>query len=484
MTYIRPESSQIDAWATSLKSPGWSWLNLWPYYLKSESFTPPTNAQITAGGASYNPAYHGHTGPVNVGYQYGLLNGTLASLANETWQALGVPFNRDPNGGDLRGFFVWPQTVDREANVREDACRAYFYPVRERENLFMLKGRVDRILWAGTDGETEGKVVAEGVQYTDPDDGSIRTIYAEKEVILSAGAVRSPAILELSGVGNPDILTPLNIPIVIPLPAVGENAIDQPNNFISYTTNHSFTGLAPYVTYMTAHDLLGPNEAPSIAARISSQIPTWSRTAAAASHHAISAKSIEYLFRTQHDIIFNKSVPFIEILTTAMGSNVGSAFFILLPFSRGSVHVSSADPNVYPDIDPRYLSIDWDLELQGKVAEVVRRFWDTAPVKDIVGEPVQPSLQEVPSNASGAEWEGWVRRSFSPNHHLLGTAAMLPRELGGVVDPQLVVYGTENVRVVDASVLPTQVSGHLTSILYGVAERAADLVKERWGFDT
>ncbi|KAL3484389.1 hypothetical protein BJX62DRAFT_248446 [Aspergillus germanicus] len=411
MTYIRPQSSQIDAWSMSLKNLGWDWESLWPYYLKSESFTPPRPAQITSGGASYNPDYHGNNGPVNVGYQYGLTNGTFASLVNDTWQALGVPFNANPNGGELRGFF----------------------------------GRVYRTIWSGTNeeedrrqGKREGKVVAEGVQYTDPETGCIKTLYADKDVILSAGSVRSPAVLELSGVGNPD----------------------------------------PYVTYMTAHDLLGP-ETPSIAAHIALQIPVWARAAAAASDNAVSAECIEYLFQTQHDLIFNEDVPFIEILTTAIGDNVGSAFLTLLPFSRGSVHVSSADPSVYPVIDPWYLSVGWDAILQGKVAEAVQQFWDTEPVKGIVGERVQPPLEDVPADATGEEWEGWVRGSFAPYHHLLVTAAMLPRELGGVVDPQLLVYGTENVRVVDASVLPTQVSGHLTSILYAVAERAADLVKQR-----
>jgi choline dehydrogenase len=192
---------------------------------------------------------------------------------------------------------------------------------------------------------------------------------------------------------------------------VGENAFDQPNNFITYTTtNTSFTGLAPYVTYMTAQDLLGP-ESPSIAARITSQIPAWARTAAAALNNAVSAESIEYLFRTQHFLIFNEDVPFVEILTTAIERNVGSAFFILLPFSRGSVHVSSADPGVYPVIDPRYLSVEWDAILQGKVAEVVQRFWNADPVRSIVGERIQPSLEDVPADATDREWEGWIRRS-------------------------------------------------------------------------
>ncbi|KAL2837572.1 glucose-methanol-choline oxidoreductase [Aspergillus pseudoustus] len=215
MTYIRPSSTQITAWATSLGNDGWTWDNLWPYFLKSESFTTPTKAQLTSGGASYIDAYHGRRGPVNVAYQYALQNGSFAAIVNATWQkALGIPFNPDVNGGELRGFFVWPQTMDRDANVRDDAARAYYLPIRERGNLVMLRGRVGRIIWAdagagvGADRgssskRTGGNVIAEGVQYTEPD-GSVTTLYADKEVILSAGSVRSPAILELSGVGNPE----------------------------------------------------------------------------------------------------------------------------------------------------------------------------------------------------------------------------------------------------------------------------------------
>jgi choline dehydrogenase-like flavoprotein len=167
------------------------------------------------------------------------------------------------------------QTVDVQQNVREDACRAYLYPVRERGNLVMQRGRVDRIIWVGAetdeegrrrDGKRRGKVVAEGVQYTDPTDGSSRTIYADKEVILSAGSVRSPAVLELSGVGNPEyvftylaltfwhihfvqikstpytdmsILTPLKIPITTPSPAWAKTPSTNPT--ISWPTPRKTT---------------------------------------------------------------------------------------------------------------------------------------------------------------------------------------------------------------------------------------------------
>jgi choline dehydrogenase len=202
MTYIRAEKAQIDAWET-LGNKGWSWGSLWPYHLKSERYETPTKAQMDAG-ASYVDAYHGRDGPLNVAYQYGLQNGSFASLAKQTWETFGMPFNKDVNGGNVRGFSVWPQTLDREANVREHSARAYYYPVRDRSNLVIFRGRVDRISWAGTNGS---KALAEGVEYT-TEDGRVKTLYAEKEVIVSAGAVRTPAILELSGVGNPEYAHP------------------------------------------------------------------------------------------------------------------------------------------------------------------------------------------------------------------------------------------------------------------------------------
>lgn len=204
MTYIRGPSKQIDAWET-LGNTGWNWKTLYPYYLKSEHFQPPTLAQSEAG-ASYVPAYHGEHGPLQVGYPFSLHNGSLAETANLTWQNLGLPFNRDANGGKVHGFSVWPQTLDRAANVREDSARAYYYPIETRPNLFVLRGVASRIHWA--DGDGTGPETANDVEYIAPD-GTVREIAVRKEVILSAGSIRSPALLELSGVGNPRyVLTP------------------------------------------------------------------------------------------------------------------------------------------------------------------------------------------------------------------------------------------------------------------------------------
>jgi len=197
MTWIRGEKAQVDAWGT-IGNEGWSWDELLPYYKKSEDFVAPTAAQIAAG-ASSDPADHGKGGPLKVGYSYGLQNGSLHESVETAWESLGMSPILDANGGHVRGFNVWQSTLDREANVREDAARAFYYPFQERLNLFVfLNTSANKIMWkTGGEGMT-----ADGVEVTSSN-GTVSSIKARREVIVSAGSLRSPTILEHSGIGNP-----------------------------------------------------------------------------------------------------------------------------------------------------------------------------------------------------------------------------------------------------------------------------------------
>lgn len=198
MTYVRAQKPQIDSWET-IGNEGWSWDDLLPYYKKSENFTIPTPAETLAG-ASYDASYHGRGGPLSVGYSYDLLNGSFHSIVQDTWANLGIPLNNDSNGGDVRGFSVWPSTLDSATNIREDAARAYYYPIKNRTNLHIfLNTAANKIEWGDS---VSGKAVAKGVQIT-RSNGSVEILKASKEVIVSAGSLRTPAILELSGIGNP-----------------------------------------------------------------------------------------------------------------------------------------------------------------------------------------------------------------------------------------------------------------------------------------
>ncbi len=202
MTYIRADKSEIDAWET-LGNAGWNWQTLLPYYKQVEQFTPPNPAQVAAG-ADYIPSYHGSDGPIKVGCLPELEQAPFEGIAARTWDALGYPKNPDVNGGSTRGFDVWPMTIDPDADLRQDAATVFYWPVDQRPNLRILNGTARRVLWKnGNDTECSGgEAVATGVEYLAPD-SSTKVVLANREVILSAGALRTPLVLELSGVGNP-----------------------------------------------------------------------------------------------------------------------------------------------------------------------------------------------------------------------------------------------------------------------------------------
>lgn len=198
MTYIRGDRAEFDAWE-SLGNEGWNWDALYPYFKQVENFSPPTAAQQAAG-ATFISEDHGDSGKLKTGFPFRLFNGTFHESAQQAWENLGYPLNLDVNSGDTRGFDIWPQTVDRDANVREDAARAYYYPVEQRSNLKIIKGTVTKLTWANSSiGST---LLADGIEYRSPD-GQTLTVNAAIEVLLSAGSLRTPLILERSGVGNP-----------------------------------------------------------------------------------------------------------------------------------------------------------------------------------------------------------------------------------------------------------------------------------------
>jgi choline dehydrogenase len=211
MTYIRGDTAQFDAWE-DLGNPGWNWATLFPYYKKSEKYTVPSDTQLAAG-ATFEYQYHGFDGHVHVGYPLALVNGSFAPMVIQTWEGLSLPHNPDLNSGDVRGFSMGPQTLDRELNIRWDAARAYYYPVEERPNLKIIKGTVKRITWVPENCTSSpcdnNLLVASGVEFL-TDDGEENVLNVRKEVVISAGAVRTPLVLESSGIGNPRFDTKLS----------------------------------------------------------------------------------------------------------------------------------------------------------------------------------------------------------------------------------------------------------------------------------
>ena len=204
MTYIRGDASVFDSWE-ELGNPGWNWASLLPYYKKSENYTIPTSEQLAAG-ATYESDYHGFAGHLDTGYVSTLTNGSFAQPVLQTWASFGLPHNPEINRGVVRGYGMGPQTVNPALGIRWDSSHAYYLPVESRTNLKILHGTVKRITWAADKRRHRrcdaGLVIASGVEYLTAD-GKTEMLTAKREVIVSAGAVRTPLVLESSGIGNP-----------------------------------------------------------------------------------------------------------------------------------------------------------------------------------------------------------------------------------------------------------------------------------------
>ncbi|KAL9617402.1 MAG: hypothetical protein Q9160_007806 [Pyrenula sp. 1 TL-2023] len=475
MTYIRPASSQIDLWPSLGLELDWN--KLLTFGKKGESFQVPSPA-LAAIGASYEPSSHGFNGPLSTCITPHATPGDLHDIFNNTFKALGIPPRHEFSGGELRGFGLQAVTQDGIADVREDAARAYYYPFADRQNLVaMVNTTATRMLWS--QDSSDGNAVASAAEVMNMN-GEVSTIYADREIVLSAGALRSPAILENSGVGNSEILSRQSIDTKVHLPSVGENLQDQTTFTISaLALNRNFTGYPPFVAHTSIYDLFGSN-APSLFNSTLAKLPDYAQTIASQNGGASSAAVQERILRTQLDLIFNSNTPASEIAPIGTGNAIGSAIWPLQPFSRGSVHVSSPNKTALPSIDAKFFQLDFDGQLAVATARFARQLLTTAPLSAIINATtINPSFDLVPADASDEVWLDWIKTKsgYNPNYHHLGTCAMLPKDMGGVVDNEFRVYGTQNVRVVDLSVIPLQVAGHSTSLLYGVAEWAAQKLK-------
>ena len=484
---MRPTNSQMDLWPSYGLEMNWN--TVFNGSKAGEAFQPPSS-KLTAMGACYEPSNHGFNGPLATCVSPHMVTGDVHDIFNATFKALGIPPRCDLNGGELRGFAMQMTTQDGNADVREDAARAYYYPFEDRPNLrAMVQTTGTRILWSKSKhskgkGNTDKAIIATGVEIINQA-GEIAVVHANREVILSAGAIRTPAILEHSGIGNANILSQFAIPTIIDLPAVGENFQDQSVLAVSATfSSRNYTGFPVFVAHTSLTDLFG-NQTSTIYEQTLAKIPEYAAQIAASNHNSSTAATQELILKSQLDLLMHTNTPASEIAPIALANALYTVFWPLHPFSRGSIHISSTNASTPPTIDSRFLTIDFDLHLAIATLKFIRnKFLTTPPLSSIIDPlTITPDFSLVPANASDEEWMNWIRvnGSVAPNSHHLGTCAMLPRERGGVVDNEFRVYGTGNVRVVDMSVVPVQVAGHSTALLYGIAEWAARKIRKDIG---
>lgn len=202
------------------------------------------------------------------------------------------------------------------------------------------------------------------------------------------------------------ILKEYGIPVKVALPGVGENFQDQPSSAIDVTGNATLNGTAGYVTYSSISDFFGTLPNPDI--------ESWATQVSNAVNNSISAAAFKTLFTVQYSLL-EKGVPDAESVidtTVQLGvgpsNTLGSASWVLMPFSRGNVHIGSSDPLSYPLLNPNYFLVGFDLDVQVAVGKWIRKFWETRPISDATTE-VSPGFDVLPANATDQQWQGWIK---------------------------------------------------------------------------
>ncbi|KAG9023789.1 hypothetical protein FS837_005625, partial [Tulasnella sp. UAMH 9824] len=448
--------------------------------------------------------YHGFTGPVHASH-----NEWYSDLAHPyilSMNSLGVATNFNPDSGDNVGIYNCPASVDRDAGVRSYAAPAYYAPNAAKTNFLVLTGaQATKINWKSSD--VDGLAVAESVSFAV--NGVSYTAQASKEVILSGGVFNTPQLLELSGVGNPSIINPLGITTKINLPGVGENLQDHAMIPLSFTiksdyltwdelrNNATFAAEAAAQYAATKNGILASNIGVLSFFPLQSFLSTskiLSIVKTLVSDLCSSASSISLLQIAQNVLqlawLSNHSIPQVEVVMipgfnptgTVTAPSAGTNYMILSaalqhPFSRGTVHISSTDPLTKPTIDPKYLSNAFDKTVLLEAVKYIRNtIATTAPISNFIATFNDPPA----SSTTDADYEAYMKVALESLKHPVGTAALAPKELGGVVSSQLLVHGSKNVRVVDASVFPMHISAHAQSTTYAIGEKAADIIKATW----
>ncbi|KAF3929267.1 hypothetical protein AA313_de0206609 [Arthrobotrys entomopaga] len=496
MFWTHASRKDIDNWGL-LGNAGWSWNALKPYFKKSEGYVAPTAQVRNDLQTQYIlPAAHGMAGPIQ---------NTFPDFYNElleawprTYANRGLGVNGDPKEGVALGGYTNLLNLDITSHTRSYAATAYYAPNAGRPNLKVFTGSlVKRAVLSNRRGDT----VATGVEFIK--DGVTTTLKATREVIISGGTFSSPHILELSGIGNPSILSQYDVPVMVNNPSVGENLQDHVYVPLGFEvvdgifTLDSFRNetvfeeaLQEYIANKTGPISVGGASSALLSLRqvAGSYFPPASALGSSSvpgvnAQHALQFQDLHAQAVTQELTIGAGISPLWQNNTAKLFTNdlpTGNFLSILgvleHPFSRGSVHVTSANPTVYPAIDPKYLSHPLDIELLSKIALHVQTIARSPPLSHFLkghGTVFQQGYHEL----THSNVKAWIKTALQSEFHPIGTCSMLPRNKGGVVDSKFKVYGVKKLRVVDASVFPLLVQANTQSLVYAVAERAADFIK-------
>lgn len=435
MVYMRGHHWDYDHWA-SLGNDGWSFQEVLPYFMKSEH------------NEDFHDEHHGQGGPLNVAHLQSM--NPFQEIYLEAARQAGFKLNRDFNGADQEGIGI--HQVTQKDGERWSAARAYLTPhLASRPNLQVITGaRARRILFAGKR--------ASGVEFRQG--GEIHTFRARHELILSAGALQSPQLLMLSGIGAGAELKKFGIPVIHDLPGVGKNLQDHPD----YVFNYRAKSL----------DLLGLSMAGAM--RLMKNIGRYrrDRTGMIASN---GAEGGGFLRRFPDSPAPDFQLHFVVGILDSharklhWGHGYSCHVCLLRPKSVGTVSLASADPAAAPNIDPRFFDHPDDLDAMVDGFKLTRKIMDA---------PALASIRSSELYTEGIVSDDAIREELRKRsdtiYHPVGTCKM-GIDAMAVVDPQLRVHGLEGLRVVDASIMPTLIGGNTNAPVMMIGEKAAEMIR-------
>ncbi|KAL2871171.1 GMC family oxidoreductase [Aspergillus lucknowensis] len=504
-----PSRQGMDAWE-ALGNPGWGWDEFAPYLRKFHTATAPSDeVRAFFGGMKSQQIDQGRDGPVKLSFGQEYMPYSAAWF--KAFESMGWPQTENPIKGAGAGPFVNSGAVDPATHARSHAGSAYLTrEVLQRRSLRIVTGaRAFRLRpkeYSAERSDSPQTFVA--VSYVQ--NGKRRRAHVVGEVILAAGATQTPQILEMSGIGNTERLRSLNILDLVDLPGVGENLQDHGFVSFSYEVADGLPSgdmardpeIAAAAMAAYKKDGSGPlGTVPMVSAFMPCiDFPEAEREQLIDRIDAsLKDERLPPMYRKQYKLlkqILNEPneptaqyilapfqlLPRAEHPKDVFSMNHPGLFISILsllsyPLSRGSVHVTSADPLAAPAIDHGILRHPADMELHTRHSMWMEKITETpamAPLLKPDGERFHTSEQLT--NLDKAK--ELCKELVLSMHDASGTCAMMPREDGGVVDPSLRVYGTTNVRVVDASVFPLIPRGNIQATVYAVAEKAADIIKK------
>jgi choline dehydrogenase len=441
MVYARGQAGDFDDWA-AMGNPGWGWADVLPCYKRMEDH------DLGAGPS------HGRGGPLHV-TDIAPIAHPLCHIFLQGGQEAGLAFNRDLNGESIEGVGLYQ--INTRNGFRMSAARAYLWPARRRPSLRVLTNALaTRIVLQGKR--------AVGIAYRWK--GHEVVAHARREVILAAGAINSPQLLQLSGIGPPDVLRSAGVEVRHESPAVGRHLQDHLcfdhvyrskkrslNDDLFPWTGKLRAGLQ-YLLLRTGPLSLSINQGGGFFR----------------SRPELARPNIQLYFSP---LTYERTPPGIRpLMNPDPFPGFSTSASPCRPTSRGHVWIASADPAQAPLIDPNFMSTDHDVEELLAGARFLRRLAATPALSSIIDVELKPG----PAVRSGDELIADIRARAYSVFHPVGTCRMGPDPAEAVVDHRLRIHGLAGVRVIDASVFPTLTSGNTNAPAIMVGEKGSDLV--------